>query len=410
MTYRRLCPIALALLMALQGCATSEDGTTDEEAQATVVEPQEESDDPTADEADEAPEQDAAPPQVLSSFEAFFAAEGAAAPADDLRQYRSLIPRADMAIETQCHGMRCENLITFDGQRELLLQGPAIAQHHLSPDGSTLAWPSTASNSLDESILFIPVADLADLAAQPGDDAPRPGSSELAGLSTDHIEVDALHRVEPLSARALEEARQDCSSEDAVHLPTFLELSADAEPYSEALQISFERWIDDDQWLFSTESDGDNWTSMNVDTTTDCMERFSTNEPWPTFDLDLEGPQHTTIAIDDAWTLPDGDHRSPMALITATIHTDEAHEETLDALIDGIEAHVDHDVQATVLPRHLHLAELDWWHRQDRSTSALKPETQDPPTLIYGAGGYGLPISIVVDGQAPDHVELSSTR
>ncbi len=388
---RRPIAIAALFMVAAAGCATSEDSATDDEAQAMAVEPQEE---PTP----EAPE-------LLASFEAYFTDAGAPRPEQVGQEFQTLVPRADLAIHTYCVDATCDNHITVDaadGPRSFRLSGTPIKAHHISDDGTTLAWPTHGQSSDDSQVAFLAIDALADQAQDIDGHPPE-------DVITHRLSPTPLHRLSALSARAVDEARDQCSG-DAVHLPTLMDLSADSEPLSDELHIHFESWIDDDRAIFSTTTEHPGWSALILDLHTECMERYSTTEPWDEVAIDLHGPDHLAITTHEASAIGDDDPRADMALLTATLFVDADHQDLLDRLIEAPEATPDTDTgaSATLIPRHVHPAELDWWHRQERESRRLQSSSDDPPTLERQDGRYGLPISIVIDGPTPERIQLDS--
>ncbi len=180
---------------------------------------------------------------------------------------QSLSARSCCAGEDQC----VMELYFGDDDSSVAIVDGAIGEAHFSSDARSVVVSSQARSTGDEEIFFVQLEQLRAMARPIDEGTPVVASGELRDEAPFRLSADAVHRLEALSARAVEEGERECDT--GHHLPTLFELSEDAEPLSDSLEITFERWDDDDRLVMSTLADGAGQTTMTVDPESHCMQR-----------------------------------------------------------------------------------------------------------------------------------------
>lgn len=267
--------VASMVAVAASACAAGE-SSDDEEIRAIAQAPAQ------ADEAERAEEpmepgaeqqEDAA--AVESSVITGPADEALAHPGEcEGRTTTFEIDHGELVVGVCCSsGAGCETQLTFAGSGDhLVVEGQALDEIQFSPRANWLII-STAASSTDGTALGVVAVDDLRALAGPVDQAPVGlGMDDLEQAVSWKLRADALHRFERLSARAGDEAARHC--EEGFHLPTLIELAADATPYSQWLELTFDGWTDDERLMATSITDDGGRTVLYVDLTTECMERY----------------------------------------------------------------------------------------------------------------------------------------
>lgn len=263
--------LVMAGMVVSSGCASQESADHEQEAVAVGAEPAEDEErDGDGDGEDGAEDHRAGADE----------APGAASPGAAFREDRCqsgdgepgaefFVDQASIHVQQCCDDShQCLWELTFaGGDKSLAISGDDVDAERFSPDGRFLL----LTTSEERTYFSVPVDRLQAL-ADDSDDARAPITvDELAEDAAWTLDVDAVHRLEALSARAVDEAREKCDS--GVHLPTLLERAEGAEPHSDRLDVEFEGWRTDSTVELSTKNSDGGATTMRVDVDTECMER-----------------------------------------------------------------------------------------------------------------------------------------
>lgn len=214
-----------------------------------------------------------------------------------------------MTVHSCCAQQGCFNEIRFsDDELALGLFGESFTNTAVSPDGERVAVFSSADTEGDEPVAVVDTDVLRQLAAPADEPLALVDRRELLDEASWALQPADLHRLEALSARAVEEAQQEC--DEGSHLPTLIELAEDAEPLSDRLQIEFERWLDSDRVLVATRSgDDESLTALVLDLETECMVRTSRPDRWAPLRTHLIAPENRRWEPADAFRI-DGEEVS----------------------------------------------------------------------------------------------------
>lgn len=221
----------------------------------------------------------------------------------DIGWYSATDYDEDLSIHSCCSGEGCLHEFQFgEGQRRLGLFGPPVEPTRFGPDSIVLE-PRGATEA--DGRVWAGLLKLLEKTARRADDRPAVvGVADLGDEARWRLDVDEIHRLEALPARAIQEAREGC--QQGVHLPTLGQMSPDASPRSERLELQFERWLDDREVLLTATTDGTHTSRLRVDVDSMCMVRTS-DPSGASIDVDVQvgpelwwhGRQTRRLATDD---------------------------------------------------------------------------------------------------------------
>lgn len=182
-----------------------------------------------------------------------------------------------LAVRTCCvDGDHCFSEIYFgDDDTTIGVIDGALEAHQFSVRARWLVVATEAHSEADGDLFAVETDGLRHRAGPVDEPTPVVDTDELRRRAQWSLDVSRLHRVEALSARAVEEAQHECG--DGHHLPTLLALADEATPLTKRLDVVFERWTERGVMVFTTRADGAGETTMYVDPDTECMERYDTS-------------------------------------------------------------------------------------------------------------------------------------
>ncbi len=316
---------------------------------------------------------------------------------------------ADVVVHSCCDVEGCVNQWFFDdGDSAVVTIGELPEPAYFSPDGRYVVVQdrsisgAEAQDSGDSAVMVAELEALRDR-AHPVDETPTMlVSADLKELATWTLGAEEIHRLEALSARAIQEGEEHC--DQGVHLPTLIELSQDAVPITDLLRLKALRWTRDGELLLETTGEEPGFTSVEVAVDTECMQRFSTTEDWPEVAL-LTGAD-SEFAPEDfvAHAFPGGE-RGPGVLIRGLVYQ-HSHgpggSKASDfevSVYDGGDLVDDDDI--VVARRRIAPAEIDWATRHRVSPRELADPRLDHPVTRDGDVNL-IPVSIVVFAEAEE--------
>lgn len=310
-----------------------------------------------------------------------------------------------IAVRSCCEDKgRCVSQIYFgDDESSLALVGDGLEPIHFSLDQQKVVLSPSGSTVDDGEIFFVYIEDLRARAQPVEENTPVFGSEEFSVQSSFGLKVRDMHRLENLSARALDEARSECEAGDSVYLPELFRLSEDATPLTERLEIEFERWSRDGELVLTSISNGEGWTSMIIDPPSRCMKRYARGEPSQERIAEVQLEESLRFEKHASERLNFGDRREGLVvirgeLVVDAISGDPGERLRLDATVRHGDQWID-DRSVAVASRHVSDAEFDWWSRGDDGIDELAPPELDA-ALSYQDGRWHLPVTIIVDGDA----------
>ncbi len=315
------------------------------------------------------------------------------------------VQRRSVALRSCCEGeQRCLSQIYFgDDQTSLVFVGQAVEPVHFSPSADAVVVSPSISSDGDGELYSVAVDELRDSAQPVEEPTPLYTAADLRDRAAWSISATRIHRLEGLSARAVEEARGagECDG-DAVSLPRLFEISRDATPLSERLQIDFERWTEAGEWLLTSTSDDTGWTTMLIDPTTQCMERTA-HHPGAAqvgVEVQIEEPLH--FHKTSARRIAVGERGHEWTVIRGVLSAEEG---AVDRFDDGLRLEASartggdrwlEESSVLAVARQVSASELDWWSRSGESLAELRRSELDAPRR-YDDGHWHVPVTILVD-------------
>lgn len=312
------------------------------------------------------------------------------------------VDAADLVVSNCCdRGGACLTTLTFvDDESHLAMTGRNLETRDFSPDGRRVTVVAAATSG--GAVPALAIADVEDLRRQavPVDEAPPIiPADEGADLAAWQLEARALHKLEGLSARALDEARGDC--EEGHHLPTLIELAEEGQPISSELDLYFERWLDDGDLLLSTGDDGPGGTAIVLEQPSQCMVRTGfADDP-----QELSGIVHVPDGFRfeifgvNRFTVGDESRVVVSGMVSQPRGGDAPDSPfSMGATVDG------HD-SAQVLHRLVNHQEIFWWLARGADPNLLDQVSPSAPRRY--AEAWRQLVTIVIDGEGDEFaVEL----
>lgn len=417
--------------LAVAGCTTA-DLADDGEEQAKAVEPESGDDDSLVDSrtiVDERPFDIEAITEAVeqSGDESLDEAIGAlgmrpdseycdGAPCRDCQEGTDksfVVDEADLAVRSCCSINTCVSQWSFDdGQSTLVVIGDPVEPVVISPDARSVVLPSQAWSGDGEAIAVVALDELEAMAQPIDESSPVVIDRQLVDQARWTLEAESLHRLQALSARAIEEGQTPCQT--GVHLPTLFEQSDDADPLSEGVLVGAVRWASPSNLVADTIDPGREDTSstlMQLDLEGECMERFTARDQWSRVSADVAVDEPFSWVSTTAELLDDGER--PFTRINGQLlvrgEIDDVGKlgsrDIAADVYDGGQPVADESI--AVARRAIGRPEIDWLLQYDESPHAVSDPAIDSPWFRQG-DVVKAEVTIVVDGAIDDpEVHLS---